>query len=169
LELTEVNFTRYICEIAPSARRGMLVSMPQFMASLGICCGYFTCYGSVHIDSPMSWRLPFLLMAATAVILAVACFFLPQSPRWLLLHDRRDEALRELERLDISSVEAEKDIIRPAELSRSTIPTRKTYLSIFNRQYRLRTMLGLFVLGMVQLSGIDGVLYVCSGVSSLPL
>lgn len=108
-------------------------------------------------------------MAAIAVILAVACFFLPQSPRWLLLHDRRDEALRELERLDISRVEAEKDILNPTELSRSTIPTRKTYLSIFNRQYRLRTMLGLFVLGMVQLSGIDGVLYVCSGVSSLPL
>lgn len=31
---------RYITEIAPSARRGMLVSMPQFMACAGICAGY---------------------------------------------------------------------------------------------------------------------------------
>lgn len=142
----------------------MLVSVSQFMAAVGICCGYFTCYGSVHIDSPMSWRLPFVVMAVIAVVLAIACLYLPQSPRWLLVHGRRDQALRELERLGISRVEAEKDIIRP-ELGQSAIPLRKAYLSIFQRQYRLRTMLGLFVLGMVQLSGIDGVLYVSAAAS----
>lgn len=34
----------------------MLVSMPQFMANAGICVGYFTCYGSVQIESSFSWR-----------------------------------------------------------------------------------------------------------------
>jgi hypothetical protein len=47
---------RYITEIAPSARRGMLVSMPQFMACTGVCAGYFTCYASVRIESSFSWR-----------------------------------------------------------------------------------------------------------------
>lgn len=51
-----LTVSRYITEIAPSARRGMLVSMPQFMACAGICAGYFTCYGSVRIESSLSWR-----------------------------------------------------------------------------------------------------------------
>jgi len=36
----------------------------------------------------------------------------------------------------------------------------KAIVTIFRRQYRAKTILALFVLGMVQLSGIDGVLYV---------
>lgn len=153
---------RYICEISPSARRGVLVSLPQFMAALGICMGYFTCYGSIHIDSSISWRLPFILMAVFAGALAASCLYLPSSPRWLLLHGRRGDAIRAVERLNISSAEAEKDIFQSgsAQVQLTTVPVWSDFLSIFKRQYRLRTILGLFVLGMVQLSGIDGVLYV---------
>ena len=134
--------------------------MPQLMAAFGICVGYFTCYGSIKIESSISWRLPFILMAVAAIMLAVSCFFLPTSPRWSMLHDRRGDALRALERLNISSVEAEKDILGPILSSQPRLTPWKGFLSIFHRQYRLRTVLGLFVLGMVQLSGIDGVIYV---------
>ena len=130
------------------------------MATLGIVAGYFTAYGSIHISSSIQWRLPFILMAATAVLLVVSCFYLPNSPRWLLQHGRRGEALRAIERLEVSRVEAEKDILSPQGASQPGLTTSKNLLSIFHRQYRLKTILGLFVLGMVQLSGIDGVLYV---------
>ena len=136
--------------------------MPQLMAAIGVCAGYFTCYASVHINSGISWRLPFIIQGVAAIILAIACRFLPTSPRWLYVHGRRQEAMYEIARLDISEVEVEKDILRPAESAQSSPPDAKAFLGIFQRQYRFRTMLGLFVLGMVQLCGIDGVLYVSS-------
>lgn len=138
----------------------MLVSIPQFMAAAGNCAGYLTCYGSINIDSSISWRLPFILMAITGIILAITCSFLPPSPKWLLVHGRREDAIRSLTRLEISRKEVEKDMSKLTARSDSKIPLWQAIRSIFQKKYRMRTILGLFVLGMVQLSGIDGVLYV---------
>ena len=138
----------------------MLVSIPQFMAAAGICAGYFTCYGSVNINSSISWRLPFILMAITGMMLAISCSYLPPSPRWLLVHDRREDAIRSLARLEISRQEVEKDMSKLTARGDSKVSFWQAIRSIFQEKYRLRTILGLFVLGMVQLSGIDGVLYV---------
>ncbi|GAB7353198.1 hypothetical protein MBLNU459_g3721t1 [Dothideomycetes sp. NU459] len=151
----------YITEIAPSTRRGTLVSMPQLMASAGICAGYFTCYGSIHIQSSLSWRAPFIVQAVLGSILATSKFVLPQSPRWLLFHGQRDKAIQELKRLDFSAVEAEKDLLGPAAEQQMLARPGPVegLIMIFRKQYRKRTVLALFMLGMVQLSGIDGVLY----------
>ena len=130
------------------------------MAAAGICAGYFTCYGSVKIDSSISWRLPFILMAITGIILAISCFYLPPSPRWLLVHDRREDAIRSLTRLEISRTEVEKDMSKLTARGDPKVSFWQAIGSIFLKKYRLKTILGLFVLGMVQLSGIDGVLYV---------
>lgn len=117
----------------------------------------------------MSWRAPYILQALLALVLAVSCHFLPMSPRWLLLHGRRDEALRQLDRLDYSRTEAEKDILRPSEENVSmNLSAWEVTRMLFRRQYRTRTFLALTVLGMVQLSGIDGVLYVCQSPSVSP-
>ena len=138
----------------------MLVSTPQFMAALGIYAGYFTCYGSIKIDSSISWRLPFILMVVGGVILAVSCLYLPSSPRWLIINGRREDAMRSLDRLSIPKAEVERDISKLSARNEPKLSTWQATRSIFQKKYRLRTTLGLFVPGMVQLSGIDGVLYV---------
>jgi MFS family permease len=108
----------------------------------------------------MSWRIPFIVQAVLAFLLASFCIFLPTSPRWLILHGKRAQALKEIDRLNISHVEAEKDILNVQHENTDTVSTIDGFLMIFKRNYRARTMLALFVLGMVQLCGIDGVLYV---------
>lgn len=154
------NSSSYITEISPSSRRGALVSLPQLMCTLGICLGYFTCYASVRINNTLAYRIPYVIQAVLGVVLALSCMFLPTSPRWLVSHDRRIEALQVVERLGIERVEAEKDILTvPAPLDEAERGLRGLLMP-FKRQYRARTILALFVLGMVQLSGIDGVLYV---------
>ena len=163
---------RYICEIAPKAKRGALVAMPQLLVTAGTCLGYFTCYGSVRIESSISWRLPFIIQAIGGVLLLIFCCVVPGSPRWMVLHGCRDGAIRALKRLDVSTHEAEKDILGPAEQELRSKPTTsglQGFLIIFNRQHLRRTMLGLFILGMVQLCGIDGVLYVSVSHTSRPL
>ncbi|KAF1993729.1 general substrate transporter [Amniculicola lignicola CBS 123094] len=153
------NVTVYITEIAPSKRRGTLVSLPQFGAAAGVCLGYFTCYGSIRITSSLSWRVPFIIQAIQAAILTCLCLFLPPSPRWLIQHGKRSKALKAIERLGISQVEAEKDILNPIHQQTAAPSTVEGIIMIFRRQYRARTILALFILGMIQLCGIDGVLY----------
>jgi hypothetical protein len=95
-------------------------------------------------------------------VLAASCLYLPTSPRWLLLNHRREEAVAALERLDIPQAEAEKDILRPVASGPPRKQSAGDFMTIFKKQYREQTMLGLFILGMIQLCGIDGVLYVSS-------
>lgn len=152
----------YVSEISPAARRGTLVAVPQLTTTAGICAGYFTCYGSSHLQSNFSWRMPAIVAAVLASILTVTCWFLPQSPRWLLWHNQRDKAIRELERLDFDRFEAEKDFLGPAAAQHNQQPDTSfaSIARIFKKQYRSQTLLALLYLGMCQLSGIDGVLYV---------
>lgn len=133
------------------------MSMPQFMACAGICSGYFTCYGSVRASSSMAWRAPFVVQSAVAMVLATSCLILPQSPRWLIVQGKREQAIKALERLDFSRTEAEKDILRPMEQSSPSLSMLQSIRLCFRRGYRSRTILALFTLGMVQLCGIDGV------------
>jgi MFS family permease len=157
------NIGVYICEIAPSRSRGKFVSLPQFGAAIGVCVGFFSCYGSIHIKGDMSWRLPYILQAVLAVLWATGSFFLPESPRWLILHGRRSQAMEELKKLDFGTAEAEKDVLRPVETAAAEdqIGVLAGLRLIFTKDYRSQTWLAVFILSFIQLSGIDGVLYVC--------
>ncbi|KAI0534946.1 general substrate transporter [Xylaria digitata] len=148
----------YICEIAPVRHRGTLAGLPQFMSVTGIASGYFTCYGSVYIKSSFAWRLPFIVQVFISALLAWCCFVLPESPRWLQMQGKREETLRAFERLEISMVEAQRIMTAPATQSLSLSPWQSLLL-LFRKTYRSRTILALFILGMVQLSGIDAILY----------
>ncbi|KAI1187505.1 general substrate transporter [Nemania serpens] len=148
----------YICEIAPVRHRGTLAGLPQFFSITGIALGYFTCYGSIYIKSSFSWRIPFIIQIVISAILTVCCFVLPESPRWLQIQGRREEALRAIKQLDLNIIEAERIIITTASQNTS-LTLWQSFLILFRKAYRPRTVLALFILGMVQLSGIDAILY----------
>ncbi|KAI0148329.1 putative MFS sugar transporter [Hypoxylon sp. NC0597] len=152
------NISVYICEIAPLRYRGTLAGLPQFMATAGVCAGYFTCYGTINIDSDIAWRFPYIVQCTFSAILAWACLLLPDSPRWLMLKGRQAEARRALERLDFNMVEAERDFLTSTDQTPSLSPWQ-SFMLLFGRGYRARTILALFILGMVQLSGIDAITY----------
>ncbi|GAB1201097.1 hypothetical protein APSETT444_010484 [Aspergillus pseudonomiae] len=48
--------------------------------------------GTVTIASNWAWRIPSLLQIAPAMVQVVFVFFLPESPRYLISKDRREEA-----------------------------------------------------------------------------
>jgi hypothetical protein len=151
---------RYITEISPPRSRGTLASIPQLLTTVGVCTGYFTCYGSVNIASSASWRLPFALQAFLAFAFTVSTlFFLVESPRWLTACGRHGEALNIWGELGIDAAEREKIEEREAgELPEQV--KMGDILQVFGRENWRRTALGMFLMGMQQASGIDGVLYV---------
>jgi hypothetical protein len=155
---------RYITEISPPRMRGTLASIPQFFTTIGVCAGYFICYGSVNISSSLSWRLPFAIEATISwSYLISSLLFLPESPRWLTACGRHREAIAIWEKLGIEAAEREKIEERTDSSGALPEPVKmRDILAVFGKDAWRQTSLGVFLMGMQQLTGIDGVLYVCS-------
>lgn len=163
----------------------MLTTGPQLLITLGLVVGFFTCYGTARIESSFSWRTPFLILACLAVTFSVVSWlWLPPSPRWLRIHGRETEATAAWDRLGVTHAEREKMEVeedRETNMQRRAAPetgnastveriasgprpqiqsVKDKLFDIFSKDVRTRTALAVFLMGMQQLSGIDGVLYV---------
>ncbi|XP_044510389.1 monosaccharide-sensing protein 2 [Mangifera indica] len=89
----------YISETAPSEIRGSLNTLPQFTGSGGMFLSYCMVFGMSLMTSP-SWRLMLgVLSIPSLVYFALAVFFLPESPRWLVSKGKMVEAKQVLQRL----------------------------------------------------------------------
>ncbi|CAN8278767.1 unnamed protein product [Cochlearia groenlandica] len=89
----------YISETAPSEIRGLLNTFPQFCGSGGMFLSYCLVFGMSLQESP-SWRLMLGVLSIPSIVyFALAAFFLPESPRWLVSKGRMDEAREVLQRL----------------------------------------------------------------------
>lgn len=89
----------YISEIAPPEIRGTLLVLQELSIVSGIVIAFYTTYGTRHIASMWSWRLPFLIQIIPAIILVIGVFFLPFSPRWLAFKGRDEESLKTLAKI----------------------------------------------------------------------
>lgn len=94
----------YIAEIAPRTSRGRLVSYNQMAIVLGILLVYFVNWviaiqGDDQWVKAVGWRLMLASEAVPALLFLVLLLFVPDSPRWLVMKGRREEAMALLERL----------------------------------------------------------------------
>ena len=55
--------------------------------------------GGCDGQSEASWRLPLALQILPAMILGLGMLFFPETPRWLMMKERYDDALRSLSKL----------------------------------------------------------------------
>ncbi|THH07666.1 hypothetical protein EW145_g3225 [Phellinidium pouzarii] len=152
----------YHCEIAPTAIRGSLACTLQLLITIGVASGYFVCYGTVKIAGDMSWRIPFILQTILSIVYAIGSPFLIHSPRWLRHVGRNEDAIKAWKRLGLNPAEAEKEDISAANEERQEERRgnwRTEVRQLWKKDVRDRTILGCFLMGMQQLSGIDGVLY----------
>jgi hypothetical protein len=53
-------------------------------------------YATLTIQNDNAWRIPIYLQCFAASIVLVSAPFIAESPRWLLAHDRHDDALNML-------------------------------------------------------------------------
>lgn len=90
----------YISEIAPAKKRGLLVSINE----LGICLGLLLAYlaNVLFIHLPSGWRFMFGLSGIPAFIQGIGMFFLPHSPRWLIVNGQDEKACRMIQKLQWS-------------------------------------------------------------------
>ncbi|XP_077234878.1 D-xylose-proton symporter-like 2 [Tasmannia lanceolata] len=73
----------YIAETAPCQIRGRLISLKEFFIVLGMLLGYTA--SSVYVSLVSGWRYMYGTSVPIAVIMGIGMWWLPPSPRWLLL------------------------------------------------------------------------------------
>jgi sugar porter (SP) family MFS transporter len=89
----------YVSEISPPNIRGSLLALEGFMIVLGVVVAYYVTYATRYITSDWCFRLPFLLQIIPAIILGIAIYFLPYSPRELAGKSKDQRCLDVLVRL----------------------------------------------------------------------
>ncbi len=96
---TSVAGPMYISEISPAHNRGKLVSMNQFAITFGILLAYIADYLLLGFGEN-SWRY---MLAVPAIFGTTYLIFLltslPESPRWLLSENRKDEAVNVMKKI----------------------------------------------------------------------
>jgi sugar porter (SP) family MFS transporter len=84
-------------ECCKSHRRGQMVMIEGAMITCGITISYWIDFGLLFADpNEVAWRFPLAFQIFFAAIILVFVMFLPESPRWLILKGREEEALEVL-------------------------------------------------------------------------
>jgi sugar porter (SP) family MFS transporter len=145
----------YISEISPAKWRGRLVALSQLAIVSGILLAFFSNYLLVNTGEN-NWRWMFLAGGAPALLFFLLLFFVSQSPRWLVLMGRTDDARRVITRLNPGQdIEPElAEIIESVNHAGSG-----TRVRLFRKPYTRIVAIGM-VLGMFsQFTGINVIMY----------
>ena len=122
----------YIAEIAPANRRGTLVSLNQVAIILGMLIIYFVNYniaqrGDATWLHTIGWRQMFASEIIPAGLFLIALFFVPETPRYLVMRGREEKALKVLRKTSGDNAEREMSAIRES-LNENTPSMRPFYL-----------------------------------------
>ncbi len=143
----------YIAETAPKELRGTFVSAFQLAITVGILVSYLV---NLALAGDDDWRLMFGLGIIPAVLLLAGLLRLPESPRWLAIQGRWDEAGQAVARLGGGGVEAQISAIRAAIAEEST---GESLATLFRPPMRATVIVAMGLFFLQQLSGINAVIY----------
>jgi SP family arabinose:H+ symporter-like MFS transporter len=103
--------TAYIAEFAPRDRRGQLSIIQQWMITVGILVSYIVAVivlvALPHSAGNLDWRLILGIGAIPAVLAVALRSRMPESPRWLMLHDRYADTQKAFGQLGMETTEEE--------------------------------------------------------------
>ena len=153
----------YIAEIAPPKIRGNLVAWNQFAIIFGMLVIYFVNYGISRGGSgdawlnSIGWRYMFLSGTIPAALFLLLLLLVPETPRFLMLKGREDDARAVLTKL-VTTEEREKEL---SEIRASLSEHHSGKLFSFGASVIL---IGIAVSVFQQFVGINVVLYYASDI-----
>ncbi|WP_163528794.1 sugar porter family MFS transporter [Halobacillus ihumii] len=142
----------YLSEMAPTQSRGALASLNQLMITIGIVLAYLVNYA---FSSMEGWRWMLGLASVPAIILMIGVLFMPESPRFLIKHNREKKA-RDIMALTRKQNEIDDEIEQMKkieEVEESTMDVLKS------KWVRPMLLIGSGIAVFQQLIGINAVIY----------
>jgi len=161
----------YIAEMAPPEMRGRLVSFNQLNIVIGISLAFFTNYLILQFAksdaswalnlkfSGNEWRWMLGLEAIPAVAYFAGLYFVPRSPRWLILKGRFEEAINVQSKFTSES-EASRTVLEIKESLKDEKNKEKISIKeLFKPAMKLVLTIGVVVAILQQITGINSVFF----------
>lgn len=82
----------YVVEMAHPAFRGIATAYANTMWFVGSILAAGSVLGALGLGGQMSWQIPVWLQLVFAGIICLCAFIIPESPRWLYVHGRKERA-----------------------------------------------------------------------------
>ena len=143
----------YIAEVSPQSERGRLVSFNQLNIVIGLSAAYFSNYFLQLLSvGEIPWRLMLGIELLPAIGWLLALNLVPESPRWLTVKGRLDEADAVWRKLRLSP--AAMISIEPDSLG-----LREKFALLFSNKLRLAVLIGLVVGIAQQATGVNAIYF----------
>ncbi len=149
----------YLAETAPASIRGSMGTLFQLMITIGIFLIAVTNVFIARTFTNPTTSLPLMFLTITffAALMFVGGFILPESPRWLMLKGRREQAIAVLRR----TLNTEQEInLEIEEIERALHGPQGAGIRIVTRGYFFKVLLvGVLLQMFQQLVGINMMIY----------
>ncbi|MBK9389729.1 MAG: sugar porter family MFS transporter [Bacteroidetes bacterium] len=163
----------YIAEISIPRFRGRLVSMYQLAITVGFLGAYLANYGLLNYSETLiakgataglynkifateAWRGMLGMEAVPAVVFLAVLFFIPESPRWLIVKGKEASASVILQKI-YGKEQAAVEIANVKNLI--TQETDTNWRMLLQPGFRLALFIGVALAMLGQLMGVNAVLY----------
>ncbi|WP_323748577.1 sugar porter family MFS transporter [Dyella silvae] len=144
----------YLAEVAPEKTRGAMISLYQLMITIGILVAFLS---DTAFSYNGNWRWMLGVIAIPGALFLLGLFFLPDSPRWLMMRGRTQQAKDVLNRLRGDEGLANRELADIAE--QLSTPQRGWHLFQENANFRRSVGLGVLLQLMQQFTGMNVVMY----------
>ncbi len=159
--IASMNAPMYIAEISPANIRGKMVTYYQLAIVIGFFVVFLTTYFigerlTLEENLEFGWRQMFWSELIPSLLFLALLYFIPKSPRWLVLKGRDSEALKVLQK-----IHNPKDVKIEIEEIQNSIKNEKSKIKV---NYLSKIALTIIIIGttlsiLQQFTGINAVLY----------
>lgn len=161
----------YISEISPALHRGRLVSLYQLAVTLGFLAAYLMNYFLLNVSADYSssnpvmqkvfgseiWRGMLGFESAPAILFLIVIFFIPESPRWLIVRNRIADAESIVSRIYYDKQEVAFQVNETKQMLQDQ--GKSDWKMLFKPGIRKAVVIGCAIAMLGQFMGVNAVLY----------
>jgi len=121
----------YVHEAAPAHLRGIAFACYQCMLSIGSVVGASIDFGTHNMRSRRAYQIPLALFFVAPAVVSIALVFFAESPRWLMVQGKDEQAeaaLRKLRNSKIDELQLQAELNEIRGSTRAQLEQNKKYL-----------------------------------------
>ena len=163
----------YISEISPASHRGRLVSLYQLAITIGFLAAYMVNFYLLNLSASFNSTNPMLqkifgteiwrgmLGAETlpALLFFIVIFLIPESPRWLIVKQKKEKAADIFSKIFTTKEEVEFQIAETEKVLQLQAEETSDWKVLVQPGFRKAVLIGCAIAILGQFMGVNAVLY----------